>query len=154
MNMNTASANVQDKNTKNCAFCGEEMRTPYGGFELPPEHVQLMKSSDGFDPDEVVDRVSVCLCTEHTRISKRMVFEHGATPVPQCHATQVSTKDREVRGATSGGEDLGGVKDSLREEMVADAKVAVENDDPIGEYHRHGARVIILTEKEMPDPLV
>lgn len=132
------------------------MVTPYGGFNLPPEHVGLMKNSDGFDPDGVVGKVSVDLCKKHTEISKRMVFDHETTPVPECDTQHVSFESRELFEALAGGEDLGGVNDGLRTEMVIEKAAALQEPQPeyITETELYKCRVVVLTEKEMPDSII
>lgn len=107
-----------------CAMCGTKMGTPYGGFTVPPECVQLMKGGDDVDVEAIAHDVTVDLCAECSEVAHRMVTDYETSPLPQCDAEAVRWGDAGTIAALAGGEDGG--QDDLTERMLEGALVTVK----------------------------
>lgn len=107
-----------------CAMCGASMGTPYGGFTVPPECVQLMEGGDDVDIEAIAHDVSVDLCAECSEVANRMATDYETSPLPECDAEAASWDDAGVVAALADSEDVG--QDDLTERMLEDALMTVK----------------------------
>lgn len=147
-------------------MCGEEMvESPYGGFSVPPECVELMQNADEYAPDDIYDKTKVDLCSEHAS-EARDIIDRGDTPLTVCDArfcriTDEEGAEREAALLSMHRDDVDVddlkddlAPDDLTERMVQDALMTVKmhldgDDGHLLDSDVYEAKAIVLSMKEL-----